>query len=219
MIDLLIRYQEGFLNGALVTIELALLVWTIGLVGGSWIGWLSHRFPSVVGRVLVFISFVIASIPVIVILFWAHYPLQALLGVVVKPFITSVWVLGMVNIAVVAEIVRSALSRFPQEYIVAAKVCGLNDFSTMRHIRFPILLQQTLPSLLMSQVVVLQSTLFASLISVEELLRVSQRINATAYKPVEIYSVVAIFFIVICIPLNAVALWVKHKYTRDFSES
>jgi ABC-type amino acid transport system permease subunit len=80
-------------------------------------------------------------------------------------------------------------------------------------------LRQIIPSLLSLQVNMLQLTLFASFISVEEIFRVSQRINALIYKPIEIYTALAILFLIICLPLNGLALWLKKEYTRDISEN
>ena len=64
----------------------------------------------------------------------------------------------------------------------------------------------------------LQATLFASLISVDEIFRVAQRINATIYRPIEIYTCLGMFFLLICLPLNGFALWFKEKFTRNLSD-
>jgi ABC-type amino acid transport system permease subunit len=72
--------------------------------------------------------------------------------------------------------------------------------------------------LLAVQVAMLQMTLFASLISVEELFRVAQRINSTIHKPIEIYTALAMFFIIICVPAYILAFYLRQKYTRDISE-
>ena len=218
MFDILLRYQEGFLSGTWVTLQLFLIVGLIGIVAGSGLGWAAHQLPRLAGTAVTVFGFTIASIPVIVFLFWAHYPLQAILGAVIDPFFTSAWVLSLVNTVLVSEIVRNALTNFPDQYLAAAKVCGLSRKQAWWEIRFPLVIHQILPALLSSQIVMLQSTLFAGLISVEELLRVSQRINATAYKPVEIFSIVALFFLLICTPLNGLAVYLKRRYQRDLSE-
>ena len=75
-----------------------------------------------------------------------------------------------------------------------------------------------MPVLLMIQVNMLQSTLFSSLISVPEIFRVTQQINAQIYKPVEIYTALGVLFLLICLPMNGLALWLKTRFTRDFSE-
>ena len=60
--------------------------------------------------------------------------------------------------------------------------------------------------------------LFASLISVNEIFRVAQQINAQIYRPVEIYTALGVLFLVVCLPLNGLALWLKARFTRDLSE-
>lgn len=218
VLRILIEYRGAFAHGVAITLWLSAIVWAIGLTAGTFLGWLSNRFPSGVGMPLSTLSFLGASIPVIVILFWAHYPLQVILGVVIDPFFTAAYVLSLVNVLAVAVIVRDALRNFPQQYIAAAKVSGLGSGDTFRHILVPIVLRQVTPSILSSQVVMLQSTLFASMISVEEILRVSQRVNATEYKPIEIFTALALFFLAICVPLNGTALILRKRFGRDFSE-
>lgn len=215
---ILIDYHEAFLDGVGVTLGLSLIIWSAGLVVGTLIGWLSNKLPRSVGLTLSTLSFLGASIPVIVILFWAHYPLQAMLGVVIDPFFTTAYVLSLVNILAVAVIIRNALDQFPEQYLMAARVTGLDARDTFRLVLLPIVLRQVTPAILSSQVVMLQSTLFASMISVEEILRVSQRINATEYKPIEIFTALAFFFLAICVPMNGLALVLRRRFGRDFSE-
>ena len=61
-------------------------------------------------------------------------------------------------------------------------------------------------------------SLFGSLISVEEIFRISQQINSQLYRPVEIYSALAILFVAVSLPLNMLANYLRNKYTRDLSE-
>ena len=151
-------------------------------------------------------------------LFWLHYPVQAIFQVVIDPFYTAAFTFTVVNIFGVADLVRGALTDFPSQYLTAAQVCGLPPRKTVIRIQLPILLRQILPGLLMLQVTMLHVTLFASLISVEEIFRVAQRINAQIYKPVEIYTALGLFFLMVCVPVNGLALWIKNKYTRNLSD-
>jgi polar amino acid transport system permease protein len=154
----------------------------------------------------------------LVLLFWLHYPLQEILQININPFITAAAALSVINILAVSDIVRDALIEFPNEYIIAGQVCGLKKRQLYMQIQFPIILRKIIPSLLTTQVSMLQLTLFASLISVEEIFKVAQRINASIYRPIEIYSALALFFLLICLPLNGLAIWLKHNYTRNLSE-
>jgi polar amino acid transport system permease protein len=211
-------YREGLLSGLFVTLGLALVVWLSGLIFGVLFGALAYRQKESTGLFLKIISFILASTPVLVLLFWLHYPLQAMLGIVVMPFITAAFALSLINIVGVAQIVRDALDEFPEQYVIAGKVCGLSKKEIFSRIQFPIVFRQTIPQFLTLQVNMLQLTLFASLISVQELFRVAQQINSKIYKPIEIYTALAVFFIAICLPLNLLAYWFKKKYTRNLSE-
>jgi ABC-type amino acid transport system permease subunit len=216
--QILAKYRYAFLSGLLETIRLTLIIWASGILIGGLIGVLSARYKSMVGVPVRLIAFVLSGIPILVFLFWAHFPLQVSLGIVVDPFYTAAAVLSLVNILAVSDLLRSYIIDFPQQYEIAAKVCGLDRRTFIWRIQIPILLRQLLPALLPLQIVMLHTTLFASLISVEEIFRVSQRINAIEYKPVHIYTALAIFFLAISLPVNALAIWLRLRYTRDMSE-
>jgi polar amino acid transport system permease protein len=214
--EILVKYHPAFLKGLIVTLKLCIIVWTSGLFLGTIVGILGARWKLVVGIPSQVFSFLMSGIPILVLLFWLHYPFQSILEVVIDPFFTAAICLAIVNTIAVADAVRNVLSVFPKQYITAGKVCGLPNHEIILHIQMPIVLRQLVPVVLMIQVNMLQATLFASLISVDELLRVAMRINSLIYRPVEIYTALALFFLAICLPLNGLALWLK-KQTRDYS--
>jgi len=217
--EILTRYGDQFVAGLLVTLQLCLIVWTVGLVGGTVLGAAAARFPRACGYPLQWSSFALASIPILVVLYWAHYPLQALLEVVIDPFVTASACLSVVNVFAVAEVVRQQIRDVPQQYLAAARVCGLSRRTTVRRIQLPIVFRQLVPALLPLQVVMLHATLFASLISVDELFRVAQRVNATVYRPVEIYTALALLFMAVSLPVNVFATLIRRRLSRDISEA
>ncbi len=215
---ILVEYHQAFASGLWVTLQLCASIWAIGILGGTALGfWASHHAQTV-GRALHGLVFAAGSIPVLILLVWMHYPLQTAFGIVVEPFWTALAALSLVNLLMVGDLVFKALQEFPQQYVTAARMYGLTMRQTAIKIQLPMLVRQVLPSLILSQVVMLHATLLASLISVEELFRVAQRINAMIYKPVEIYTALALFFLAICLPLNLLAAWLKNRYTRQLSE-
>jgi ABC-type amino acid transport system permease subunit len=216
---LLAKYHQGFLSGLAVTFQLSLIIWLSGLIGGGALGILAARYKIAAGFPLRLLSFLISGVPILVLLFWAHFPLQVALGIILDPFYTAAGVLSLTNILIVSDLVRAHIVDFPSQYEVAARVCGLTRRVFIFKIQLPILLRQLVPALLPLQIVMLHATLFASLISVEEIFRVSQRINSLEYKPVEIYTALALFFLCISLPVNAVAIWLRNRFTRNISEN
>jgi len=216
--DILITYHMAFLQGLRVTLELCLVIWTSGIALGVALGVTGAHFPTSWGRFTRAMSFAFSAIPTLVVLFWLHYPAQAVFNVVIDPFYTASLTLSLVNIFGVGEMVRQAVNDFPAQYIIAGRVCGLGRRDIVRYIELPILFRQLIPGLMTQQVMMLHATLFASLISVEEIFRVSQRINSTIYRPVEIYTALALFFLAVCLPINIGAAYLKKRFTRDLSE-
>ena len=185
---------------------------------GIVLGVTSANFPKSWGHFTHGMSFAFSAVPTLVVLFWLHYPAQAVFNVVIDPFYTAALTLSLVNIFGVGEMVRQSVSDFPKQYLIAGQVCGLSLRESVMKIQMPILFRQLLPGLMFLQVGMLHATLFASLISVEEIFRVSQRINSTIYRPVEIYTALACFFLMVCLPINLLAAYLKKRYTRDLSE-
>lgn len=216
--DILTTYYPAFLTGLRVTLQLCLVIWTGGLILGSALALAGVKFPKGVGLPSRGFSFFLGGVPLIVFLFWLHYPVQAMFDVVIDPFYTAAFTLTIVNIFSVADIVRGALSDFPKQYLIAAKVTGLTRSQTIFKIQLPLILREVMPPLLLLQVAMLHTSLFASLISVEEIFRVAQRINAQIYRPVEIYTALGVFFLGVCLPINGFALWLKSRFVRNLSE-
>lgn len=218
VLDILLKYYPAFLNGLAVTLQLSAIIWACGIFIGGGLGLAGSKFKLSVGIPSRVVSFLLSGVPILVFLFWLHYPAQAMFGVVIDPFYTAAATLSIVNIFAVADVVRGALNDFPRQYLTAAKVTGLTQKQTVFRIILPLVLREILPPLLLLQVTMMHTTLFASLISVEEIFRVAQRINAQIYRPVEIYTALGVFFLAVSLPVNGFAFWLKARFTRDISE-
>jgi len=218
VIEIISKYRVEFLLGLLTTLKLCSIIWLIGIIVGALLGIAGSKWKKAVGMPSRLASFVLSGVPILVLLFWLHYPLQSMLGVVIDPFLTAALALTTVNVFLVADTIRNAMLDFPLQFSQAAKVCGISGRDIVLRIQIPIILRQVLSGLLLIQVNMLQATLFASLISVDEIFRIAQRVNSEVYRPVEIYTALAFLFLIVCLPLNGLSLWLKAKYTRDFSE-
>jgi polar amino acid transport system permease protein len=217
--DILSKYHRELFSGILVTIQICGIVYPLGILLGTLLGIGRHKWPRGIGMPSALFSLLLSSTPLIVLLFWLHYPLQYMLDIVVDPFITSVFALSMIMIVWVSDIVRNALNDFPKELRQAALVYGLSRRVAILRVELPLVFRRALPSILVSMINILQATLFTSLISVPEIFRVAQQINSEIYRPVEIYTALAIFFISICAILNILSYWLKSKYKWSLADS
>lgn len=216
MFDLLQNYREAWLSGVTTTLQLAAICWLMGLFGGTLIGHVTDN--KTLKLIVNSFGFLISSIPVLVMLYWFHYPLQASIGFVISPFVTSAAVLGVVNIFMVANTISHARDRVPKEFSECAQIYGVMGVKRFFKIDFPLIIRTSLPSIINIQVSILHMTLFTSLISLDELFRTAQRINSLEYRPIEIFSLVALFYLVLSAPLIFISRHLSTAYMRDFSE-
>ena len=216
--EIIVRYKNELLSGFFTTLKLSFLVFPISIFLGILLALARHNLPKYIGKVLRILSIIISSVPLMVFLFWMHYPFQMIFDLVIDPFYTSVFVLSLFTSLLISEYVFNALEHFPKQLIDSALVCGLSKKQIILKVLLPIIARQTIPNLILSFNFVLQSTLFCSFISVEELFMKVQQINAELYKPIEIYTSVAIFFAIICLFINLLAFYFKKKFAFDLNK-
>ncbi len=217
MFQILVTYHGLFLEGFLTTLKLLGLIVLIGVPAGTLLGIIGGRYSEEVGTLIKGARFVTKVIPVLVLLFWLHYPLQGLLGVVINPFWTTVIALGVINMIAVSYLISAELKLLPMSYREAGVTLGMSSNQIVRHIELPLLLRRTLPQILLLQAAMLEYTLFASLISVPEIFRVSQTINSMTYQPVAIYTLLVLFFFIILAPLHILITWIQKRYVPKYS--
>lgn len=216
--EIISKYHKELWGGLKITLQICAIVFPVGIILGTLFGIARHKWKVIAGWPGTIFSLLISSTPFIVFLFWLHYPLQYLLHIVVNPFITSTFALSVIMLVIVSDIIKNSLNEFPYQYTLAGKACGLNKSQIVIMIQLPIIFRQALPNLLFGMVTVLQLSLFGSFIGVNEIFRVAQQINSDIYRPVQIYTALALFFIIICAALNILAFWLKSKLKWSFSE-
>jgi polar amino acid transport system permease protein len=216
VLEVLVQHHTLLLKGFGNTLLLLGGVLVIGIPLGILAGIIGGRYSVAFGKLLELLKFFTKIVPVLVLLFWLHFPLQALLGIVIDPFITTIVALGFVNTVAVAYIVKSDLLLLPKGYREAGITLGMSTWQVVRHIELPIMTRRTLPEILHTQATMLEYTLFASLISVQELFRVTQSINSMIYDPIAVYSLLVLFFMIILAPIHLTITFLKKKYSMIY---
>lgn len=216
------RSQSVFyqlLDGAYVTLALASIVWIVGLGIGGYVTYLALTRLPILKRSLPIVAFIFGSIPVIVPLLWCHYPLQEMLGIVVPPFLTAAAVLSIVNVLIVSTLLLKNFELLPSQYRMAALTLGVPACDIFWKIELPILLRTALPWIVITQMAMLHMTLIASAISVNDLFKVAQRLAIQTFRPVEVFGLVGLFFLVIVLPTNYFAARMHGRFTKELSDA
>ncbi|MEH7095502.1 amino acid ABC transporter permease [Neobacillus vireti] len=182
-------------KAAFVTIQLSLVSIIIGMVFGLLIALMRISKIKILSYIAQFYIWIIRGTPMLVQLFLVYFGLPQI-GIELTPFISSVIALGLNAAAYIAEIYRGGIMSVPIGQMEAAESLGMRYPVIMKKIILPQALRVSVPSLGNQAVMMLKDSSLASLVTVSELMMVSQRFAATNYAFIEFYIVAAGFYLV-----------------------
>ncbi|MBZ9856520.1 amino acid ABC transporter permease [Mesorhizobium sp. CA13] len=151
--------------------------------------------------------------PILVQLLIIYY-LLPLVGINVPPILAAIVALTLNTIAFQAEIFRGGLLAIPPGQMEAARMVGIRKWAARRTILVPQMLRLVIPSLVNETVSILKNSSLVSVIAVTELMRVSQQIVATTYRPFETYITAGIIYIVINFLLSLAGRSAERRLAR-----
>lgn len=204
-------HLDVFINGALIT--LALTFWSVifGTVGGVLLGlgrlsrsrWI--HFPAI-GIIEVFLA-----LPVLVLLVWIYF-CAPMLGLSLSGFLTAVVSLSLSLSAFAAEVVRSGIAAIPSGQLEAGRALGMSRFQVLRKIVAPQALRIITPPMLGQYLTTLKMSSLASVIAVYELLHSAQNLISVTYRPLEVYTTIAIVYLIMILPISVLTRKLEARY-------
>jgi len=176
----------------------------IGLVAGfarAYGGWLSNHIA------LVFIE-LIRGTPIVVQVMFIYFALpmmlQAFMQVRIDPLTAAVVTIMINSGAYIAEITRGAVLSIHNGFREAGLALGLSKRDTLRYVIMPLALRRMLPPLGNQWIVSIKDTSLFIVIGVAELTRQGQEIIAGNFRAMEIWSAVAVIYLIITLALSYV---------------
>lgn len=201
---------NDLLAGVWGTLSIALFAWIIGIPAALLSAFASNLSP-IFSQILRTTATAITVLPFLVILFWIHYPLQTLFGVVWPPFWSTALLLAAFVSISAGDILAGEMNRLRATLEEAALVLGIPPYSFLQMVVFPAALENSIPRILLLAITSIHITMFASLIGVEETFRVIQRINAQLLRPIELFTIMALLYSFLCVPLYYLAVVAKRR--------
>ncbi len=184
------------MKGARVTI----IITVLGLVGGLLIGTLAGLMRAYGGKILNAIALVyievIRGTPIVVQVMFLYFALPVLADVRIDPFSAAVLAIVLNAGAYIAEIVRGAFLSVNKGLREAGLALGLPTWKVLLYIIGPVAFRRLIPPLGNQFIVSLKDTSLFIVIGVGELTRTGQEIMAANFRAVEIWTAVAVFYLI-----------------------
>jgi polar amino acid transport system permease protein len=197
---ILLHYAPSLLSGFGVTV----LCWASGAVIGLVLGFivaLLYRLPVRPLRWLLraYIE-IIRGTPFLVQLFLL-YSGGPFIGLRLSATTAGILGLGVYAAAYFAEIFRAGIASIDRGQMDAAKAIGMRYIQAMRRIILPQAVRRMIPPFMNEFANLMKLTTLGSVLAVAELLHESENLINNTYRPLEVYTAVAVAFAVIIFPI------------------
>lgn len=185
------------LGGVWMTLALSALAMVLSITIGLLValpGLSKNRAARIFNRVYVEIF---RSVPMLVMVLWVYYGLPVVTGLEFGVFAAGVIALALCDSAFEAEIFRGGIQSIEKGQIEAADALGLGYIDTMRYVILPQAIRRVLPPLGNQFVYMLKMSSLVSVIGLMELTRRANELTVTEYRPLEIYTVLVVEYLVL----------------------
>ena len=205
-------FPKMLIPGLTMTIPLTAIAFTFAMVIAVAAAMVQYARVPVLTQLCRFYIWVFRGTPLLVQLFVVFYGLPDL-GIRMDPFPAAVLVFSLNEGAYCAETVRAALEAVPEGQMEAGYCAGMSYMQTMRRIILPQAMRTAFPPLSNSLIAMVKDTSLAANITVVEMFRASEQINARVYEPLALYIEVGLIYLL----FSTVLTWLQRAGEKKLS--
>ena len=193
------------LDGLLNTVKIAAIAILFGVMVGLVLALLRLsprrylRFPAAV-----FVEFY-RNTPPIVHFFWFFYALPVVLNISLDPLVAAVLALSTQSGAFYAEVFRGGIQSIERGQWEGAKALGMSHTQLMRRIVLPQAATRMVAPFVERSFELIKTTALTSTLAYGELLYQAMMVNSETFRPLEVYTAVALLYLVLLVSCSALA--------------
>ena len=207
-------YRRLILEGLGVTIAYTVGTILLGLLVGLIAGLLRlSRNPLITAPLIAYVE-IFRCTPLLVQIVWFYYALPVVLGIDIPAHVAATLVLSLYTGAFYAEIIRGGVNSIERGQWDAARAIGMRRRQVMRWVFLPQAVKRMIPPFMNQSIIQLKNTSLVSTIAVADLLYQGTIITAATYRPLEVYTMVAIIYFAVLFPLTLAAQRVERRLAR-----
>ena len=203
------------LSGLYYTILTSVVAIVISIVVGLIIALPAlskNRFLRGINR---FYVEIVRAVPILVLILWVYYGLPQVAGITIDVFWAGVIALALSDSAFEAEIFRAGIQSVDKGQYEASHTISLNYIDTMRFIILPQAIRRVLPALGNQLVYMLKMSSLVSVIGMQELTRKANELVVTEYRPLEVYTILVLEYLVLILIVSAGVRWLENRLGKD----
>jgi len=199
------------LDGLYYTVTLSVTAILLSIFVGLVIalpGLAKRGAPRAINRVYVEL---VRAVPILVLILWVYYGLPQIADISISVFWAGVLALAISDSAFQAEIFRAGIQSIDRGQHEAAHSISLSYRDKMRYVILPQAIKRILPALGNQLVYMLKMSSLVSVIGMQELTRRANELVVTEYRPLEIYTILVLEYLVLILIVSAGVRWLEHR--------
>ena len=203
-------FPKILIPGLTMTLPLTAIAFSIAMVIAVAAALAQFAKVPVITQICRLYIWIFRGTPLLVQLFVVFYGLPKV-GITISPFPAAVLVFSLNEGAYCAETVRASLEAVPAGQLEAGLCAGLSYLQTMRRIILPQAMRTAFPPLSNSLIAMVKDTSLAANITVVEMFRATEQINARVYEPLALYIEVGLIYLLFSTALTWLQRWGEKK--------
>lgn len=153
--------------------------------------------------------------PPLVQLFWFFFALPILVDVRMTPLIAAVVTFSIQSSAFFAEIFRGGILSVDKGQWEGAKAIGMSYGQSLRRVVLPQAVKRMIPAFMERAIELLKTTTLVSTVAYTDLMFQANELAQKTFRPLEVYTVVAVMYFVLIFAFSQVSIWVEHRLARS----
>ncbi|WP_291296346.1 amino acid ABC transporter permease [Elioraea sp.] len=208
--------NAGFLlSGLELTLMISAMTLAIAIVLGLVIAVMQMSASRILRWIAIAVGEVVRNTPILVQLLWVYYVLPIVFDIEISAISACVIGLSVYASAFIAEAYRAGIQAVPRGHSEAAQVLGLTGVQTFLRIVLPQAIRFTLPPLCANFVLLIKYSSLGAVVSVSEITRKGMELSASTFRPLEIFTFIAVVYFFICWPLTmSIRAWERRLARR-----
>lgn len=217
------KYWPKFLQGAGLTLYIALIGTVIGFAIGLVIGVIrtipirknDNIFKKISFRILNFILAAYIEIfrgtPMIVQAMVIYYGLMEGFNIDLSPLSAAIFIVSINTGAYMSEIVRGGIDSVDKGQYEAASSVGMTHRQTMLYVIIPQAIRNILPATSNEFVINIKDTSVLNVIAVSELFYVSKDIKGALFRTFEVFFITCVVYFIMTFTITRILKYIERK--------
>jgi polar amino acid transport system permease protein len=170
---------------------------------------ITGRWPGVAAQLYIELF---RNLPLLVLVLWVFTALPLLTGLTLSPLLSGIVALTLNLTAFIAEIYRAGITSIATGQSHAARALGMTWPQLYKRIVLPQALMRVLPALGNMWVSLFKDTAILSVIGVGELMYEGRLVATDTYRPLEVFTGVAVIYYLLAYPQSLGVNWLFNKF-------